>query len=102
MKVLLLTDSYPPEVRSASHLMFELALGLTERKHDVTVVTAFPRYNVAGRLTQPKARPATVANESGVKVVRVWTMPFHNVGPIARGIGQLALAQTHVTTLLTR
>ena len=39
MKILLVTDSYPPEIRSASYLMFELAEELTHRGYDVTVYT---------------------------------------------------------------
>jgi len=71
--------------------MFELAVGLTERKHDVTVVTTFPGYNIAEGAALPKTHFSSIIKESGVKVIRVWTLPFHNVGPIARGIGQLAL-----------
>lgn len=92
MRVLLLTDSYPPEVRSASHLMFELAQGLRERKHDVAVVTTFPRYNLVTGVTWPKARFASVSVERGVHVVRVKALPLHNVGPVLRGVGQLGLA----------
>ena len=46
MKILLVTDSYPPEIRSASHLMLELADELSERDHEVIVVTSWPGYNL--------------------------------------------------------
>ena len=46
MKILLVTDSYPPEIRSASHLMLELAEELHSRKHHVTVITTWPEYNL--------------------------------------------------------
>lgn len=91
MRILLLTDSYPPEVRSASHLMFELASGLTERKHEVTVVTASPGYNLAEGVAVPRTRFVSTSIESGVKVIRVWTLPIHKVGLFAKGIGQLGL-----------
>jgi hypothetical protein len=42
MHILLITDAYPPEVRSASHLMYELAVGLVERGQTVTVLTSVP------------------------------------------------------------
>ena len=46
MKILLVTDSYPPEIRSASHLMLELAQELQQRGHQVTVITTWPEYNL--------------------------------------------------------
>ena len=91
MRILLLTDSYPPEVRSASHLMYEFANGLTERKHKVTVVTASPGYNLAEGTEVRRTRFASISEESGVRVIRIWSLPFHNVSRITRGIGQLGL-----------
>ena len=46
VKILLVTDSYPPEIRSASHLMLELAQELNHRGHRVTVITTWPEYNL--------------------------------------------------------
>ena len=46
MNILLVTDSYPPEIRSASHLMLELAEELHNRNHQVTVITTWPEYNL--------------------------------------------------------
>ena len=51
MKILLLSDSYPPEVRSAANLMQELADGLTQLGHDVSVGTLKPKYNLATSIT---------------------------------------------------
>lgn len=92
MKVLLLSSSYPPEVRSASHLMYECATGLAKRGHCVTVVTANPGYHLADDVKKPRNRLLHIATEDGVRVIRVWSVPFHLVGPIVRGIGQLTLA----------
>ena len=44
MKILLLTQYYPPEGGSCSAHMGELAEDLVERGHEVTVVTGFPNY----------------------------------------------------------
>ena len=48
MRILLVTDAYPPEIRSASHLMLELAEELRDRGHQVVVVTSWPGYNLDG------------------------------------------------------
>ncbi|MDO8469625.1 MAG: glycosyltransferase family 4 protein [bacterium] len=89
MKLLIVTDSYPPELRSASQLMAELAEGLAENGHEVTVATTVPAYNLA---------PGTVAEEvprdevrRGVRVVRIATLPHHKVPYLVRGISQLLL-----------
>ncbi len=84
MRILLLTDAFPPEVRSSSHLMYELAEDLAGRGHEVTVVTCEPRYNLAFNAessTKPEA----------FDVIRVRTAAIHNVSHWRRGLGQLYL-----------
>jgi putative colanic acid biosynthesis glycosyltransferase WcaI len=44
VKILLLTQFYPPEANSAALKMADLAGHLTARGHQVTVVTGFPNY----------------------------------------------------------
>ena len=89
MNILLVTDSYPPEIRSASHLMLELAHELHTRGHSVTVVTTWPEYN----LDQDKAVDSfnELEVESSIRVIRVKTLPHHNVNYIVRGIAQLLM-----------
>ncbi len=89
MNILLVTDSYPPEIRSASHLMLELAQELTLRGHSVTVITTWPEYN----LDQSLARQdfAELENEAGIRVIRVKTLPHHNVNYLVRGLSQLLM-----------
>ncbi len=93
MEVLLLTDSYPPEIRSSSHLMFDLATGLRDRGHRVSVLTCHPRYNLAGgaRRELSRARGACEVTEEGIRVIRVDARDVHNCGPIRRGIAFLRL-----------
>lgn len=90
MKILLLTDAFPPEVRSSSHLMFELAEDLSARGHRVTVVTSMPRYNLAAPVSAPQGWMAR-ERMNGLEVVRVRTLAIHNVSHWRRGLGQLLL-----------
>ncbi len=89
MHILLVTDSYPPEIRSASHLMLELAQELQRRGHEITVITTWPEYN----LDQATARKAfnELEIEEGIRVIRVKTLPHHNVNYIVRGLSQLLM-----------
>ncbi len=89
MHILLITDSYPPEIRSASHLMQELAEGFRDRGHKITVVTSYPQYN----LTEEHKSTVfpEVTNERGVTIIRVKTLPHHKVNFIVRGLSQLTM-----------
>lgn len=89
MRILLVTDAYPPEIRSSSHLMQELAGELHSRGHTVTVVTCHPRYNLVEDAGSAPYGEFLV--EAGVRVIRVHTPPHHKVNFFLRGISQLLL-----------
>ena len=89
MKILLVTDSYPPEIRSASHLMLELAQELTTRGHEVTVITTWPEYNLDQREQQKHFNE--LETEGSTKVIRVKTLPHHNVNYVVRALSQLLM-----------
>jgi len=89
MRILLLTDAFPPEVRSSSHLMYELAEDLSRRGHSVAVVTCAPRYNLA---PGDRGRSWSARQQmNGVEVVRVPAPAIHHVSHWRRGLGQLLL-----------
>ncbi len=89
MNILLVTDSYPPEIRSISYMMQELAEELTSSGHRVTVITSWPRYNLSNEIQQKPFRAFSV--EKGIQVIRVKTPPHHKVNYLLRGIAQLSL-----------
>ncbi|MFH1039271.1 MAG: glycosyltransferase family 4 protein [PVC group bacterium] len=90
MNVLLITDSYPPEIRSASLMMSELARGLARNGHRVSVITSMPKYNlIEGQF--PSKELFSRSREDGIQVVRVQTPPLHNVSHLKRGFGQMVL-----------
>ncbi len=87
MHILVITDSYPPEIRSAAQLMKDLADGLKERGHRITVATSYPKYNLHGE--QKYFVPIIL--EGGISVLRIKTLPHHKVNFVVRGIAQLLL-----------
>lgn len=91
--VLLVTDAYPPEIRSASLLMRELAMGLATRGYTVSVLTTFPRYNLTPQAAAAFARRRSnlVKDEEGVRVLRIPTPAIHNNGAVSKGFGQATL-----------
>ena len=69
--------------------MLELAQELQARGHEVTVITTWPEYNLDQTTT---ARVyAELENEAGIRVIRVKTLPHHNVNYIVRGLSQLLM-----------
>lgn len=89
MNILLVTDSYPPEIRSASHLMQELAEELRNRGYKVTVVTSYPQYNLTAEMKGKSFDEFSVEND--INVIRVKTLPHHKVNFVIRGISQLTM-----------
>ena len=87
--ILIVADVYPPEVSSAAHLMQELAEGLTNRGHKVTVVTSYPRYYLTKE--SEKKKFDVFSEENGINVIRTKVLPHHKVNFIIRGISQLIL-----------
>ncbi len=89
MNILIVTDSYPPEIRSASHLMQELACELKNRGHKITVITTYPRYNLVEEFKEKVFQE--FVNEDGINVIRIKTLSHHKVNFNYRGFAQLTM-----------
>jgi colanic acid biosynthesis glycosyl transferase WcaI len=89
MNILLITDPYPPQLYSISLMMQQLAEELSVRGNKVTVVTPWPRNNLASENRQTTYSEFSI--EKGVSVIRVKTLPLHNISFIIRGISQLLI-----------
>jgi glycosyltransferase involved in cell wall biosynthesis len=87
MNILIVTGTYPPEIRSISVMVQELANELCERGHDVTVITCWPRYNLSEEAKMKTYAECTF--EDRVRVIRVKTLPNHGANYILRGFAQL-------------
>lgn len=84
MRILLVTDPYPPEICSAAGLMKELAEALSASGHEITVLTTSPGYKLDQQDTAKTWPEFTV--EGAVSVVRAPTFALHHVGYIRRGL----------------
>ncbi len=69
--------------------MLELAEELHSRKHHVTVITTWPEYNLDQDYTPRSFSEKEI--ENGITVLRVKTLPHHNVNYLLRGIAQLLM-----------
>jgi glycosyltransferase involved in cell wall biosynthesis len=89
MNVILVSDAYPPEIRAISIMVKELAEELTARGHYVTVVTCWPRYNLA-----EEERHLILSNlsfENNIRIIRVKTPPHKKINFFIRGISELII-----------
>ncbi len=83
MRILFLTDNFPPEVNAPASRTFEHCREWVAAGHDVTVITSAPNFP-AGKLFEGY-RNRVFARESvaGIEVVRVWSYISANEGFIA-------------------
>ena len=69
--------------------MLELAQELQRRGHEITVITTWPEYNLDQGVSHRAF--SELENENGIHVIRVKTLPHHNVNYIVRGLSQLLM-----------
>lgn len=93
MNVLLITPHYPPEIRSVSVLMSQLAEDLAGRGHAVTVLAPYPPSHMD---EAPGAPRPERAGPAGVRVIRVPVLPFVKVPRAVRAVTHFTLAGSMV------
>lgn len=89
MHILILSEAFPPETKSASTLFFELAESLVERGHRVSVITRMPRYNVADGINLKDIPKKEFLK--GIDVFRFNTPPLARTIPFIRGFEHFLL-----------
>ncbi|XAT58192.1 glycosyltransferase [Rhodobacteraceae bacterium IMCC1335] len=84
MKILLVSDSYPPEIRSASKLVYDLRTHLVDLGFETDVITTEAKYNID--------KKSVFKDDAGVsEPVRIKVLEHHNVPYVIRGISQLLM-----------
>jgi colanic acid biosynthesis glycosyl transferase WcaI len=81
MKILVLSQWYPPEPQS---VVSDLAETLAEQGHDVQVLTGFPNWPSGHLYPGYRIRPLQRETINGVPVARVPLFPYHGRSPIGR------------------
>lgn len=81
MKILFLTDNFPPEVNAPATRTYEHCYEWVKAGHEVTVITCFPNYPT-GKVYQGYQNTLRSKTEwmNGIKVVRVWSYMTANKG----------------------
>ncbi len=94
MKILFLTDNFPPEVNAPATRTFEHCREWVKAGHDVTVITCFPNYPQGKVYPGYKNSLCKTEFMDGIKVVRVWSYMTANKGFIKRIIDFISFSVT--------
>jgi glycosyltransferase involved in cell wall biosynthesis len=77
--------------------MVELAEELQHRGHEITVLTSYPQYNLD--TSEAIQCYDERMDENGIAVIRVRTLPHHNVNFVMRGIAQVTMPRIFLRAL---
>jgi glycosyltransferase involved in cell wall biosynthesis len=94
MKILFLTDNFPPEVNAPASRTYEHCKEWVQQGIEVTVITCFPNFP-QGKL-YPGYRNKWKQPEwmDGIKVIRVWTYITPNEGFLKRTLDYISFSLT--------
>ena len=101
MKILYVSQYFPPEMGAPAGRAAELSRLWAEDDHEVTVLTGFPNHPTG--IVPPKYRRKfrrLVSRESyhGVNVIRTWLLPFSNRKPYERMLNYTSFCASSATT----
>jgi colanic acid biosynthesis glycosyl transferase WcaI len=74
MRIIFLTQYFPPEVGAPQVRLSELAHQFVRRGHEVTVLTGMPNYPT-GKIYPGFAGALRRENEDGIRIIRTWLYP---------------------------
>ena len=94
MKILFLTDNFPPEVNAPATRTLEHCREWVAEGHEVTVITCFPNYPIGKVYNGYKNSWKKTEWIDGIKVVRVWTYITSNSGFLKRVIDYISFSIT--------
>ncbi len=90
MKILFLTDNFPPEVNAPASRTFEHCRAWARLGHEVTVITGVPNFPRGTVFAGYRNWPWQSEAMDGIRVVRVWTYVAANRGVVRRTLDYLS------------
>lgn len=101
MKILFLTDNFPPEYNAPATRTFEHCREWVKMGAEVTVVTCFPNFPMGKVFEGYTNRWKQIEYIDGIKVIRVWSFISANKGTFKRSLDFLSFAITSFLVGLT-
>lgn len=94
MKILFLSDNFPPEVNAPATRTIEHCKEWVKAGHEVTVITCHPNYPIGKVYSGYKNCWKRVEEVEGIKVIRVWTYIASNKGFAKRILDYISFSIT--------
>ena len=98
MKLVILTQNFPPEIGAKSARLFELAKRLTSLGHEVRVITTMPNYPTGRTFQGYRGKVRMVENVEGIPVIRTWIYPSASARALPRLCSSLSFTLSSVFT----
>src|SRR5687767_7601895 len=92
MRILILSQYFPPEVGAAQNRLFGLATFLAEAGHSVTVLTALPNYPKGTIYQGFQNRLVMTEVHKGLTIIRTWLYVRQNLQFISRLIHYMSFS----------
>ncbi len=90
MKILILTQFFPPEMGAPPARLFEMAGRLRDRGHEVTVLTALPNRPTGRVFEGYRGKLRMTETIEGIRVVRTWIRPSNAPRALPRLLSDLS------------
>lgn len=94
MKILFLTDNFPPEVNAPASRTYDHAKKWVSEGHDITVITCAPNFPQGRVYAGYKNKLFQTEVMDGIKVIRVWSYITANKGFIKRTLDYISFSVT--------
>lgn len=94
MKILFLTDNFPPEVNAPASRTYEHCKEWIKLGAEITVITCFPNFPQGKVYEGYKNQWKKVEEIDGIKVIRVWSYISANEGFIKRTLDYISFSVT--------
>lgn len=94
MKILFLTDNFPPEVNAPANRSFEHCLQWVKEGMEVTIITCVPNFPKGKVFDGYKNKWKQIEYIQGIKVIRVWSYISANEGFIKRIFDYISFSLT--------
>lgn len=94
MKILFLTDNFPPEVNAPASRTYDHAREWVKAGHQITVITCAPNFPKGKVYDGYKNRLYQTEMMDGIKVIRVWSYIAENKGFVKRTLDYISYSVT--------
>jgi glycosyltransferase involved in cell wall biosynthesis len=94
MRLLIITQYFPPEMGAPQARLYELAKWLHNMGHEITVLTGLPNYPMGRIFEQYRHRVRLTETMNGIKVIRTFLYPSKSSKTLPRLLSYLSFGLT--------